>query len=467
MLCRLAPYVLSAVLATGGALCAPSEGLAQLDPNRANLSTGSGAGTSPGVNDSPSSTRTTKGSLIPPFRDDNPLRPQPDPYGMMGAADPSVIEAIDSQLLEQARRVHEPNERALALERVARSKILSSALSATKLDEAHAILQEAGDAVLSAPKSLVRELRIRQIVLSHMQLAEEELRQGLVEDVRPADATAEYKKYKPFAERAHWFDRSMASYTRATFMAMQLESSNYRSDLLYRLAESESGSSGSQSIVTLAGSADRNRPDLQDQITDLYRISDRAVVHSIKICQRISLYIWRDRALLTVAAAASASEQFPRAVEAAKLIPQPEYRADALIRVAEAQARKRFTGDATATYEEAARAVASIPLADPRSILASVLIDSLLAVGRYEDARMSILFYPDDERRLNALGAIAQSQGERGLASKARSWIDHEPYSWRPVLNRRVDDGMMAAIERRRSQSLPFGIVPGLERTGP
>jgi hypothetical protein len=459
-----APFTLNAGLALVVALAAPSQIRAQDPP----IASGSGRGVSPGVTpgDSPSSTRTTRGDLIGPIRDNPLLGKSPYPGAQLGPSDPAAIDAIDAQLLDQALRVTEPSERALALERVARSKILSAAYSASKLDEAHEILIHAGNAVIAIPPGNLRDLRLRQLIFAHIQLAEEELRQGLVDTPRPLDQPAEKYPARKFDDRTPWFNKSLVDYGRASELCDYFLSSNYQSDMLFRISESESGSNGSQSIVLITNLADGVRKDLVGQETQLYRVADRALVQSLNIAQKIPLYIWRDRALLTVAAAASTSEQFPRAVEAAKLIPQPEFRADALIRVAEAQARKNWTNDATATYNEAARAVASIPMADPRSTIASVLIDSLIAVGRYQDARSSIVFYPDDERRMNALGAVAQSQGERNLASTARGWIDREaPADWRSVLNRRVNDGMIAAIERRRSQSLPFGspgILPGI-----
>ena len=110
---------------------------------------------------------------------------------------------------------------------------------------------------------------------------------------------------------------------------------------------------------------------------------------------------------------------------------------------------------ATATYAEAAQAVASIPLDDPRAILAGVLIDNLISVGRFEDARATIGLYPGRSRQLIALGAIAESQGRRGAADAARAWIAREiPPQEQSLLFRRVNDGILAAIEQNRSRDL-------------
>jgi hypothetical protein len=152
------------------------------------------------------------------------------------------------------------------------------------------------------------------------------------------------------------------------------------------------------------------------------------------------------------------------------MIPQPEVRTDALVRIAEAQARPggNDPDGATATYQEAARAVASIPLDDPRAVLAGVLIDNLISVGRFEDARRLVILYPDNDRRMLALGAIAESQGFRGASDTAIAWITREiPPEHRPFLYRRLRFGILAAIEQNRSRSLePGGTGAGGTGTG-
>jgi hypothetical protein len=113
------------------------------------------------------------------------------------------------------------------------------------------------------------------------------------------------------------------------------------------------------------------------------------------------------------------------------------------------------SNSATSTYRDAAVAVASIPLDDPRAILAGVLIDNLISVGRFEDARSTIVLYPDTVRRMIALGAIAESQGRRGAAESARYWIYRDiPPEHRAELLRRVNNGILSAIEQNRSRDL-------------
>ena len=488
---RQAPKRYRAALAAGLALAGPAVVQAQVDPNQANLSTGSGAGTSPGIGpgSSPSSTRIGRGSLLGGPMDDY-LPPRiPDSELPMVPVDPAQIDAMDGQLLGQARLVVNPAERAMALERVARSKILGAG-ALTGIDRPASRIscfrRSSRKATRSSSRPARRPSRPRPASSATSGFGRSSwptssskprkrsppgagripARAGTRLDQTGREIQPVVPPVRDYKDRAPWFDRSMADYRRGAFLARQLENANYRSDLLFRLAESESGQSGSQSIVSTAALADTNRRDLQGQTTELYRVADRTLVQSYNITRLIDLNIWRDRALLAVVTAASASEQYARALQIASVIPQPEYRADALVRLAEAQARRNWSSDATSTYAAAARAVASIPQEDPRTIQTNVLIDSLISVGRFDDARRSIIFYPGErKRRLAPLGAIAMSQGERGLANVARVWIDREaPQTWRSILHRKVDDGLIAAIERTRSRGSFFS--PGLEQIG-
>src|SRR5205807_4976509 len=108
---------------------------------------------------------------------------------------------------------------------------------------------------------------------------------------------------------------------------------------------------------------------------------------------------------------------------------------------------------ATSTYKEAALAVASIPLDDPRDVLTGVLIDNLISVGRFEDARASVNLYSSVPLKMIALGAIAESQGRRGAAAEALAWINREvPAQYRSQLYRRVSNGVVSTIEQNRSR---------------
>jgi hypothetical protein len=124
-----------------------------------------------------------------------------------------------------------------------------------------------------------------------------------------------------------------------------------------------------------------------------------------------------------------------------------------MLLLAEAEARDDQNEIATAAYEEAAKAVATIQQDGLRGVLAGFVVDSLIASGRFQDARKCIVLYPDPAQRLVALGAVAEAQGKRGVAESARRWIAAEvPEEFRPTLYRRVTTGVLAAIEQNRSK---------------
>jgi hypothetical protein len=134
-------------------------------------------------------------------------------------------------------------------------------------------------------------------------------------------------------------------------------------------------------------------------------------------------------------------------------IDNAESRAEAMLLLAESQCRHGHNDAATPAYEAAARAVASIQQEGLRGVLAGFLVDSLIAVGRFDDARACVVCYPEESEKFVALGAIAESQGRRGGAEAARRWIASEvPPQYRPTLYRRVTTGILAAVEQNRSR---------------
>ena len=148
------------------------------------------------------------------------------------------------------------------------------------------------------------------------------------------------------------------------------------------------------------------------------------------------------------------------------------------MRLGEAQARRNLPS-ATETYRAAAAAVASIPIDDPRSTLASVLIDSLISVGRFDDARACVPFYPDDVQRalVGGSAAIAGSQGEAaGSPTSALAWTATATLlqPMRDTLKLHVAEGVLPLLReeplqrgrQRRSrgnESPPLGLI----RRGP
>ena len=128
-----------------------------------------------------------------------------------------------------------------------------------------------------------------------------------------------------------------------------------------------------------------------------------------------------------------------------------------MLLLAEAQSRDDQNDGATASYDEAAKAVATVQQEGLRGVLAGFVVDSLIASGRFQDARKCIVLYPNQAQRLVALGAIAESQGRRGGADTARKWIAAEiPEEFRATLYRRVTTGFLTAIEQNRGKESPM-----------
>ena len=108
---------------------------------------------------------------------------------------------------------------------------------------------------------------------------------------------------------------------------------------------------------------------------------------------------------------------------------------------------------ATASYQAAAEAMATVQQDGLRGVLAGFLIDSLISTGRFDDARACMVLFPELSQRLVALGAVAEAQGRRGAAEAARRWIASEvPEQYRPALYRRVVTGVLWAIDQNRSK---------------
>ncbi|MDR3636113.1 MAG: hypothetical protein P4L84_20090 [Isosphaeraceae bacterium] len=411
-----------------------------------------GAGWSPNFGPGGGSHFPDDPSLIPldAFRD----------AGSGGAGKGAEGQVVTPDLLQVARTIDEPSERALALQNLAEAAIFTN-----QLDVAHVALKEAATTALGMPDSLVRDQRLIAVVTALINLAEADVREGKL-DLSAIEADDNAKPL-PQTDRHKLVRRAKLAWQRGAYVAGRIGNVTYRSEMLYRVVES--ASFGSEAIVNeytpspdephspgekTKAPAARDK-DQSDGMKRFYKLADEILVQSTQDALFIQRPVWRDRALVTISTNAAGSQQFARALEIARLIPQPEVRTDALVKIAELEARGNRPKEATATYEEAARAVASIPLDDPRAVLTGVLIDNMITVGRFEDARKCTILYPDDARRYIALAAIAESQGRRGQSQAAMAWIEREvPQQHRSQLYRRVKEGFIEAIEQNRARAL-------------
>ena len=251
---------------------------------------------------------------------------------------------------------------------------------------------------------------------------------------------------------------------RALYLAEIISNHTYRNEMMYKVAESmASGRASSANEFIIATTPDPSRTQAppapaappvaaadakppaaaapaavprRDEAAKskpidtaaLKKAADEVLIESFDAAKKIDRLIWRYRAMARIALLAADSEQYSRGFELARGIENGESRAEAMLLLAEAQARDDQNDGATASYDEAARAVATVQQEGLRGVLAGFVVDSLIASGRFQDARKCIVLYPYQSQRLVALGAIAESQGRRGRADVARKWIAAERF---------------------------------------
>jgi hypothetical protein len=371
--------------------------------------------------------------------------------------------AVTETQLKYARRIPAAGDRSLALSRIA-----SAATFSNQLELADHALSDASDAAVLMTPGLVQDQRLMSIITALMGLAEARLREARTESNvvdlqtateaadKPATAPAPIPKRNDPNRSIGFIRQAEDEWRKASALAQRVGNPTYRSEMMYRVADSLSF--GSQSIVNEfprgTGEADPGK-DAAGLDRSFGGLPDKLLQDAANLAAAIDRPVWHDQALYKVATAAAESKQYSRALTVARMIPSPEVRTNALLKVAELQARRGDPDGATGTYRESALAVASMTESDPRAVLAGVLIDSLISVGRFDDARASVVLYPDESRRMIALGAVAESQGRRGSGLAALQWINATaPPRYRSWLYRKVNSGLVAAIEDNRRRDL-------------
>jgi hypothetical protein len=385
------------------------------------------------------------------FPDENPLIPIEDLIAGYSEAKLNELAEVTLLQLNFARHIPGHGDRSLALSRIA-----SAATFSNQLDMAETALIEASRAALQMTPGMVQDQRLMSIIVALMGLSEARLREGKPEATAlpmtgvPPTTPAPLPKPAP----ATMIRLAETDFRRAAYLSERITNPTYRSEMMYRVAENMGYAS--QSIVNEypRGEAGSDK-DSRGMDQSYEGLPDRFLQEAADIASRVERPVWHDQGLVRVATAAAESKQFSRALTIARMIQQPEVRANALLKIAEIQARRGDANGATPTYYEAALAVASIVQDDPRAVLAGVLIDNLVTVGRFEDARAAVLLYPDTQRRMVAYGAIAEAMGYRGAAVSALQWINREiPPAYRSQLYRKVNNGVVAAIQSNRSKDM-------------
>jgi hypothetical protein len=358
---------------------------------------------------------------------------------------------IDRELLANILEIHEPAERALALIRAARYKAILGDFPVTTraLDQAAISARQVTD-------PLTRDLRLIGVAEGYTRLGDELVDEASAD--RSFNETFEgAKPTSPEAQLEH-VRQALSAYDNASQLAVLIERPTYNAEAIYRIVDRAAASA-----LKYGSYANKQRKlaELTEEIvSEMESLADQLFVQGVKHAQLIKRPGWRDRALVAVAAAAGSSRNFDRAFEIAGIIPYPEVRAEGFLRIAESAARRGTEEETTRAYSSAARTIASIPIEDLRATLANVLVDSLISSGRFVDARRCVVLYPDDQRKIIALGAVAQSMGARGLSDEAREWIEREVNpAYHARLLRQVNDGVLNVLQRFRPETFSGGPV--------
>ncbi len=400
---------------------------------------------------------------------------------------------ITSDLLENARRISDPAERSLALRQIA-----NGAIASNQLVLAHHTLEESISASSHVNVPLVRDQRLIGLVTSMTALTDALLRVAREnQSAMAADQETEAAGLDPLPKRQEdtvLIRLARLEWRRAVYLAEIIGNPTYRNEMLYRVAESEAlGSSsmakdfgqgdieslGNRSAspaapapgtpppqptpvpprpVATAPPATAPPPSKAKRQADFDKLADDVMVDAWQVANRIDRLIWKNRAMVRITLAAADSRQFHRGVEQARTIPNAEARTEALLLIADAQCQVNDQKDlATATYQSAAEAAGAITQEGLRGVMVGFLVDSLIASGRFDDARACTVLYPEESERFVALGAVAESMGKRGLGVEARQWIAAEaPPGYRSALYRRVAAGVLYTVEQSRSKDMPL-----------
>jgi hypothetical protein len=432
------------------------------------------------------------------FPNDPYLMPFLLPEEVANPVQGNVPDHITTDLLESARRISDPAERSLALRQIA-----NGAIASNQLVLAHHTLEESITASSQVTVPLVRDQRLIGLVTSLTLLTDSLLRIGRENQTAlAAEDEAAAAGLDPLPKRPEstvLIRLSRLEWRRAVYLADRIGNPTYRNEMLYRVAESEAmgsstiakdfGTTDMESLgnpsATAAGQprAPGNPPPPPTPIpaprsttppaptrtpatpsskakekAEFDKLADEVLGDAWEVASRIDWLIWKDRAMVRIALAAADSRQFRRGVALARTIRNAEARTEALILFGDAQSQYNDQKDqATITYQLAAEAVASITQAGLRGVMVGFLIDSLIASGRFDDARACTAMYPEESQRFVALGSVAESMGKRGRAPEARQWIATEaPEGYRSALYRRVAAGVLWSIEQVRSKELPI-----------
>jgi hypothetical protein len=351
---------------------------------------------------------------------------------------------LDQDLLNDALRVIDPAERAWTLNLTARELLLSN------FDLAEKAVREGGTAALQIPPGTLRDVRLSALVNTCLDLTERILVQASSRAVATFDAGEPLPQAKT---RVELLEQAASIWRHAASLARSMRNPNYQSESLWRIASEAAKAAGSILSKFGAASSASESPDTIDPA----RARDwaaRALEAAERTANECPLVVWRDFTLATICYKAGAAGLFQQGLAIARRIQNPGYRATAMVYLADAMA-DRDQPELVQAYQTAAEAVATIKERDPRIAYASIVIDSMISSGRFEDARRASVLMPDDRSKQKALAAVARSMGRRGLHNEAFAWIDAEvaPEN-KAFLRRSVNEGLLINVEEQRKDQL-------------
>jgi len=290
-----------------------------------------GAGFTPGVN-----VQFPNDPLLVPY-----LKLEEEQFG--GTVDGTAPNRVSGDLLKNARLIASPEERSLALQRIAKG-----AIESMQFTLAHQTLEEAAKTVDSVTDPLVHDQRLIAIVTSLNTLTPVVLRIGLEERPR-RDLDLGGPEAAPKRMDTELIVRmARLEWKRAAHLAGNIANPTYRNEMLYRVAESEAA--GSKSIadafarppeapISFGNTAEVTPVD--DPRNEKFRtLADEILVDAFDIAKQIDRLVWKFRAEVQVALQAANSQQFKRGVELALQIDNAKSRAEALLLLADPMCRR-------------------------------------------------------------------------------------------------------------------------------
>ena len=341
---------------------------------------------------------------------------------------------LSEQLFNNAIRLSNPEVRVRALDRLARSEIFGN-----KLEEAIRSVNAAATNAVALPDSTIKNVRLVSLVTTSTNLTDALIRESV-------------ERNTPAGDRKLWIDRAIKVWRQAADLSSAISNNDLRSEMMARVSFDIS-----EDAQTIAAKIDEytqtndldtdQKKRYEDTLDELFDIA-------LEINERVPMSVWRNETAQKIAIKGALALRFDRALRAARSIRQNAPRALTLARVAEALARFNRKDEATEIFNETAQVASAVQEASVRQVVAGDLVDRLIALGRFRDARMATYLYEDDDNRMKALGAVAENQARRGLAHQAVTWINAEiAPEQRSVLIKRVQDGTLQSLQSNVANS--------------